>query len=330
MGKSNKEANVNGSLKEAIIEFTDMKVFQSIAGAKDENFKALEKKLDLKIGRDGNSLIVRGQDSEVDLASDLLSQFKAVIKNGDQIFPGDMERAIGLLSRDRKAKLSDLFRDQVRISGRKRLIVPKTYTQKLYLEAIRSNEIVFGIGPAGTGKTYLAMAMAVSALLKKEVKRVVLCRPAVEAGEKLGFLPGDMAEKVNPYLRPLYDALHDMVDYERAEELVEKGSVEVAPLAFMRGRTLSNAFVVLDEAQNTSPGQMKMLLTRLGENSKCLVTGDPTQVDLPRGMKSGLIEATRILNAVKGLEIVRFSEEDVIRHRIVADIIRAYKKLENE
>lgn len=206
--------------------------------------------------------------------------------------------------------------------------MPKTFKQKLYIESIKSNDIVFGIGPAGTGKTYLGMAMAISALLKKEVKRVVLCRPAVEAGEKLGFLPGDMAEKVNPYLRPLYDALHDMVDFERAKEMVEKGQVEVAPLAFMRGRTLSNAFVILDEAQNTTSGQMKMFLTRLGRNSKCVVTGDITQVDLPRGITSGLVQALRILSGIEGISFVYFSEDDVIRHRLVSHIVEAYRKKE--
>jgi phosphate starvation-inducible PhoH-like protein len=214
----------------------------------------------------------------------------------------------------------------VKISGRKYSIVPKTVRQKEYIEAIRSNDMVFGVGPAGTGKTYLAMAMAVAALMNKEVKRVVLCRPAVEAGEKLGFLPGDMAEKVNLYLRPLYDALHDMVDPEKAKEMVERGIVEVAPLAFMRGRTLSNAFVILDEAQNTTAVQMKMFLTRLGFNSKAVVTGDVTQIDLPRGITSGLVDALSKLKDVEGLGSVYFSEEDVIRHPLVSRIVAAYKE----
>ena len=194
------------------------------------------------------------------------------------------------------------------------------------MDAIEKNDLVFAVGPAGTGKTYLGMAKAVSALLKKEVKRVILCRPAVEAGEKLGFLPGDLAEKVNPYLRPLYDALHDMVDYERAHEMVEKGLIEVAPLAFMRGRTLSDAFVILDEAQNTSQGQMKMFLTRLGCNSKCVVTGDITQIDLPHGIGSGLVEAVRLLQAVEGIAMVHFTDKDVIRHQLVGRIIDAYSR----
>jgi len=229
-----------------------------------------------------------------------------------------------MLSGNSHLRLEDLFRDQLRIAGRKQSILPKTFKQKQYLEAIRSHDLVFGVGPAGTGKTYLGMAMAVAALLNREVKRVVLCRPAVEAGEKLGFLPGDMAEKVNPYLRPLYDALHDMVEMDRAKEMVEKGLVEVAPLAFMRGRTLSNAFVILDEAQNTTPVQMKMFLTRLGHRSKCVITGDPTQIDLPRGTSSGLTDALGLLKSVPGIEFVYFSEVDVIRHPLVAKIVAAY------
>jgi len=231
-----------------------------------------------------------------------------------------------MLSSNRRVHLSELFRDQVRIAGRKRSIVPKTFKQKEYIEAIKRDDVVFGVGPAGTGKTYLAMAMAVMALEVKEVKRVILCRPAVEAGEKLGFLPGDMAEKVNPYLRPLYDALHDMVEFDRARDLVEKGVIEVAPLAFMRGRTLSKAFVILDEAQNTTSIQMKMFLTRLGPQSKCVVTGDITQIDLPRGIRSGLQEVISVLKGIEGISIVRFSGEDVIRHPLVRKIVDAYQK----
>lgn len=282
--------------------------------------------LDVSIGSAATGLVVSGQDAEVDLASDVLTQLKGLVENGEKIWPGDVERAIKMLSANRKLRLEELFRDQVKVAGKRSSIVPKTFQQKRYIEAVHQNDIVFGIGPAGTGKTYLAMAVAVAALLRKEVKRVILCRPAVEAGEKLGFLPGDMAEKVNPYLRPLYDALYDMVDTDRAAEMIEKGAIEVAPLAFMRGRTLSNAFVILDEAQNTTPGQMQMFLTRLGFGSKCFVTGDITQVDLPYGVTSGLVDAIRILDGVKGLEFVHFTEEDVIRHPLVARIVSAYKK----
>ncbi len=249
---------------------------------------------------------------------------QGLIAQGEGFYPGDIERAIRMLSGNRKLRLEELFRDQIKLYGVRRSIVPKSFRQKEYLEAIKAHDVVFGIGPAGTGKTYLAMAMAVTALMNKAVKRIVLCRPAVEAGEKLGFLPGDMAEKVNPYLRPLYDALHDMVEPERATELVEKGVIEVAPLAFMRGRTLSNAFVILDEAQNTTAVQMKMLLTRIGFHSKCVVTGDPTQIDLPRGMVSGLVDAMSLLQHVDGINVTYFTNEDVVRHPLVSRILAAY------
>ncbi len=304
----------------------DSAVLQTLLGERDCNLKIIERELDLQIGRDAQGLVISGSDAEVDLAFDLLQQLRALIERGEPLFQGDVQRAIKMLSKDRHTKLEELFRDQLRIAGRKQSIVPKTFKQKQYLESIRSHDMVFGIGPAGTGKTYLAMAMAVTALLNKEVKRIVLCRPAVEAGEKLGFLPGDMAEKVNPYLRPLYDALHDMVEFDRAKEMVERGVVEVAPLAFMRGRTLSNAFVILDEAQNTTPVQMKMFLTRLGHHSKCVITGDDTQIDLPRGTISGLNDAVSRLRSVDGLAFVYFSDEDVIRHPLVARIVSAYEK----
>jgi phosphate starvation-inducible PhoH-like protein len=233
------------------------------------------------------------------------------------------------LSGDPAADLKRIFRDEVYISSKKKTITPKSINQKEYIDSIRRFDIVFGIGPAGTGKTYLAMAMAISSLAKKEVNRVVLARPAVEAGEHLGFLPGDLSEKVNPYLRPLYDALHDMMDFQSASRLLQQGVIEVAPLAFMRGRTLNDAFVILDEAQNATAEQMKMFLTRLGFSSKCVVTGDVTQTDLPDGKPSGLIEAQRILKAIKGICFVYFSREDVIRHPLVQEIIDAYEGLES-
>lgn len=312
--------------KSLAIELSDPVVAQKLTGDLDSNLRVIERALEIKVGRSHDGLVLTGQDASVDLAFDLLQQLKSLLQAGETIFPGDIDRAIRMLSGNRKLRLEELFRDQVKIAGRKYNIVPKTFRQKTYIEAIKSFDIVFGVGPAGTGKTYLAMAMAVAALVNKEVKRVVLCRPAVEAGEKLGFLPGDMAEKVNPYLRPLYDALHDMVDPERAKEMVEKGSIEVAPLAFMRGRTLSNAFVVLDEAQNTTVGQMKMLLTRMGRGSKCVITGDVTQIDLPRGILSGLVDALSVLRNIHGIAVVNFSEEDVIRHPLVARIVTAYQK----
>ena len=312
--------------KQLTIDLPDPVIAQALLGELDSNLKIFDKELGVKISRNHHGLSITGQDSEVDLANDLLTQLKELVSKGEKIFPGDIERSIRMLSSNRHLRLEDLFRDHVKISGRKHSIVPKTFRQKSYIEAIKEHDLIFGVGPAGTGKTYLAMAMAVAALMNREVKRVILCRPAVEAGEKLGFLPGDMAEKVNPYLRPLYDALHDMVDYEKAQEMLEKGMIEVAPLAFMRGRTLSSAFVILDEAQNTTTVQMKMLLTRLGQGSKIIVTGDPTQIDLPRGMVSGLSDALRIVKDVRGVAITEFGEEDVIRHPLVSRLVAAYRK----
>ena len=323
---TNKNKNQpKGNTAEQSVPIQDQRALQTLVGERDENLRTIERELEIEIGRDRNGLLLRGQDSEVALAADLLNQLLGLVAKGHPVFSGDVARALKMLAADRHLKLDELFREQVTISGRRFPIVPKTPKQKLYLDAIRSHDLVFGVGPAGTGKTYLAMAMAVAALTSKEVKRVVLCRPAVEAGEKLGFLPGDMAEKVNPYLRPLYDALHDMVEFERAQELMEKGNIEVAPLAFMRGRTLSNAFVILDESQNTTAVQMKMFLTRLGHNSKCVVTGDDTQIDLPRGVASGLEHAVKLLSPIRGIAMVHFDKEDVIRHPLVSRIVEAYE-----
>ena len=323
-GYGRRAGDPKGATKEMLVQFPNASVLQALVGDKDENLKIIERELGLKIGRAPEGLVVVGQDTDVELAHSLLVQLRGLIEQGEVLFKGDVERAIRMLSGNQRLQLSELFRDEIRVSGKRTKIVPKTFKQKTYIEEIQRNSVVFGVGPAGTGKTYLAMAMAVSALVSKEVKRIVLCRPAVEAGEKLGFLPGDMAEKVNPYLRPLYDALYDMVDVDRAKEMVEKGVVEVAPLAFMRGRTLSNAFVILDEAQNTTPVQMKMFLTRLGFGSTCVVTGDPTQIDLPRGMTSGLTHALKILSGTEGVSITHFTDEDVVRHPLVSRIIQAY------
>ena len=328
-GYGRRAGDPKGEKKEMEVPFPDSHVLQTLVGETDENLRTIERELGLKIGRTPDGLSLTGQDTDVELGHDLLVQLRDLVESGENIFRGDVERAIKMLSANRKVRLVELFRDEIRVAGKRTKIVPKTFRQKSYLEAIKDNGVVFGVGPAGTGKTYLAMAMAVTALLNKEVKRFVLCRPAVEAGEKLGFLPGDMAEKVNPYLRPLYDALHDMVDYERAKEMVERGIVEVAPLAFMRGRTLSNAFVILDEAQNTTPVQMKMLLTRLGFGSTCVITGDVTQIDLPRGVESGLSHALKVLRSVNGIATVHFTDEDVVRHPLVSRIIQAYDHDEN-
>jgi phosphate starvation-inducible PhoH-like protein len=325
-GYGKRASDPKGATKEMEVPFPQSQVMQALVGDADENLRTIEKELGLKIGRSANGLTLVGQDSDVELGHDLLVQLRGLVESGENIFKGDVERAIKMLSGNRRLRLEELFRDEIRVSGKRTKIVPKTFKQKSYIESIKSNAVVLGVGPAGTGKTYLAMAMAVTSLLNKEVKRIVLCRPAVEAGEKLGFLPGDMSEKVNPYLRPIYDALHDMVDFERAKEMVERGVVEVAPLAFMRGRTLSNAFVILDEAQNTTPVQMKMLLTRIGFGSTCVVTGDVTQIDLPRGVESGLSHALRVLRDVNGISIVHFTDEDVVRHPLVSRIIQAYDR----
>jgi phosphate starvation-inducible PhoH-like protein len=252
------------------------------------------------------------------------------MEKGWHIQPADIDYAHRILSEDVTFELERIFLDTVFISSKKRVITPKSIAQRLYIEDMRNFDMIFAIGPAGTGKTYLAMAMAVSCLMERKIQRIILARPAVEAGERLGFLPGDLAEKVNPYLRPLYDALYDMIDMERATALINKGFIEVAPLAFMRGRTLNDSFVILDEAQNTTSEQMKMFLTRLGFGSKAVITGDITQIDLPSGKVSGLIEAEHILKRIDRIRFVHFSEIDVVRHPLVQDVIKAYKRSDKE
>ena len=323
-----KELEAKGVIKEIFVEFDSPDLLLSLGGEQDKNLKIIEEYLDISINRQAKGLNIKGQDSSVILTEDLIKQLKIIFQTNKLINENDIKRALKLLSGDRNADITGVFNQQININGRKYSVYPKTQNQKIYIDAIRQNDLTFGIGPAGTGKTYLAMAMAVSWLLSKQVKRIILCRPAVEAGEKLGFLPGDMAEKVNPYLRPLYDALYDLVDLPQAEELIAKEIIEVAPLAFMRGRTLSDAFVILDEAQNTTQAQMKMLLTRLGQGSKCVITGDITQIDLPRGEQSGLKDALRILKNIDGINITYFDETDVVRHKLVSDIILAYQKYE--
>jgi phosphate starvation-inducible PhoH-like protein len=311
------------------IDFPDPHHFRDLLGQHDEHLKIVQHSLGVKLHVRGTSIEVEGDPVDAELAAKVLKQLYALLEKNYPVYGSDVHYAVRILSGDRRANLQDIFLDTIYISSHKRTITPKSVAQKAYIDAIRRYDIVFGIGPAGTGKTYLAMAMAVAELVKNNYVRIILTRPAVEAGEKLGFLPGDLAEKVNPYLRPLYDALHDMVDFDRARKLVERGTIEVAPLAFMRGRTLNDSFVILDEAQNTTPEQMKMFLTRLGYGSKAVITGDVTQIDLPAGKPSGLKEASRILNDVEGIRFVTFTERDVARHRLVQEIITAYERAEN-
>lgn len=307
------------------VSFDDIGAFQALVGELSKNIKHIEKCLGVGISVKGNTLSIFGDPPDDEVAERLLKQLYPLARDGYPIHPVDIDQGVRLLRTNADAKLRDLLRDTVFTSAGKRPITPKTLGQKEYIQAIQTHDIVFGIGPAGTGKTYLAMAMAMASLAKKELRRIILTRPAVEAGERLGFLPGDLYEKVNPYLRPLYDALHDMIDIGKAARMIERGDIEVAPLAFMRGRTLNDSFVILDEAQNTTSEQMKMFLTRLGYASKAIITGDITQIDLPEGTRSGLVEAKEILSHIEGIAFMMFTDQDVVRHPLVQDIIRAYE-----
>jgi phosphate starvation-inducible PhoH-like protein len=298
---------------------------ESLFGNYDENLKHLESQFNIRIRTNGHDVMVEGESTEVSRAERVLDQLASLIRGGYKLAKGDVKTAVQLVAQDEQVELAEYFlRGAPRSSGR-RQVLPKSVNQRRYLDAIDKHDIVFGIGPAGTGKTYLAMAQAVSFLLSKRISRIILARPAVEAGEKLGFLPGDLQEKVNPYLRPLYDALYDMMDLERVERLVERGTIEIAPIAFMRGRTLNDAFVILDEAQNTTSEQMKMFLTRLGFGSKAVITGDITQIDLPVGRTSGLVEAMKVVGSIEGIAFVHFDEKDVVRHQLVQQIVKAYE-----
>ncbi len=304
----------------------DQNLANLLFGRQNRHLKLIERYLGVRITSKGNRLSLEGDQPQVQLAERLCEELYSLLKEGYPLYPTDIDYASRILSKDSRVSLKDVFLDTVLISARNKVISPKSIAQKAYIDAMRSHDVVFGVGPAGTGKTYLAMAMAVAYLQKKEVSRILLVRPAVEAGEKLGYLPGDIAEKVNPYLRPLHDALFDMLDFDAGQELIEKGIVEVAPLAFMRGRTLNDAFVILDEAQNTTIEQMKMFLTRLGFGSRAVITGDVTQVDLPDGRRSGLVDAVKVLDKVDGIAINHFSDQDVVRHPIVQRIVQAYDK----
>jgi phosphate starvation-inducible PhoH-like protein len=295
-----------------------------LLGRNDDHLRTLESELDVRIVARGHDIMLKGDERQVKRAERALVQLAELVRTGAPVRAGEVRAALRMLSDDEDADLKSVFADGVAVPSRKKWIAPKTPRQKRYLDAIRARDMVFAIGPAGTGKSFLAVAMAVSALMKREVARIVLTRPAVEAGERLGFLPGDLYEKVHPYLRPLYDALYDMLESEKVAGLMEKGAIEIAPLAYMRGRTLNDAFIILDEAQNSTTEQMKMFLTRLGFNSKMVITGDITQVDLPASRGSGLIEVQSILAGVPGIGFVYFDDRDVVRHQLVSAIIRAY------
>jgi phosphate starvation-inducible PhoH-like protein len=297
----------------------------ALVGSLDENLRLIESVFDVSIATQGHDLLVEGAPAAEARVERLVNGLTRLARDGYPVANGDVKTAAHLVADDETADLHAFFlRAPVRTAGR-RQVVPKSANQRRYLDAIDRYDIVFGVGPAGTGKTYLAMAQAVAALSAKRVSRIILTRPAVEAGEKLGFLPGDLQEKVNPYLRPLYDALYDLMEIDRVDRMFERGIIEVAPIAFMRGRTLNDAFVVLDEAQNTSSEQMKMFLTRLGFGSKAVVTGDITQIDLPSGQVSGLVEAISVVGRVEGIAFVHFDDRDVVRHRLVQQIVKAYE-----
>jgi phosphate starvation-inducible PhoH-like protein len=310
------------------LTFSDLDLVRQLYGEHNSNLQRIAEAIDISIHARGNTVFIQGDSVGTRLAKNVLNQLYGLLKQKFPIYPNDVDYAVRILSGNDNIKLKDIFLDTVYITSKKRSVIPKSRMQKEYIDAMRNSDMVFGIGPAGTGKTYLAMAMAVAALSNGDVDRIILTRPAVEAGETLGFLPGDLAEKVDPYLRPLYDALHDMMRFEKASNLIEKGVIEVAPLAFMRGRTLNDSFIILDEAQNTTSEQMKMFLTRIGFNSKAVITGDITQIDLPAERPSGLIEAKNILQDIEGIKFIFFSKKDVVRHGLVQEIIKAYEDLE--
>ncbi|MCP3955369.1 MAG: PhoH family protein [Desulfobacterales bacterium] len=312
--------------KDDQLTFSDINLTRQLFGEHNANLHRVADSVGVRIHARGNVVFIKGDAIAAALTRNILSQLYGLLENGYPVYLNDIDHAVRALSRDDRIQLQDIFMDTAFVTAKKKTIAPKSAAQKEYIDAIRTNDMVFGIGPAGTGKTYLAMAMGVAALSKGDVDRIILTRPAVEAGEALGFLPGDLAEKVDPYLRPLYDALHDMMKFEKASRLMNQGIIEVAPLAFMRGRTLNDAFIILDEAQNTTTEQMKMFLTRIGFNSRAVITGDITQTDLPDNKPSGLIEAKQILKNIEGIQFVFFSKVDVVRHQLVQKVIDAYEK----
>ena len=313
------------------IELTlDERQAHTLFGNHDENLRAIEDAFDVKISSRGNEIFISGTEDNRASVEKLLGELQQLIGQGFPMQKSDVATGVRVIRDQPEMNLVDFFTDDTLQPSIRRVVSPRNLAQKLYLQAMNDYDIVFGVGPAGTGKTYLAVAAAAASLQDKQIKRIILCRPAVEAGERLGFLPGDIAEKVNPYLRPLYDSLYDIIGFEKVEKLMERSVIEIAPLAFMRGRTLNDSFIILDEAQNTTPEQMKMFLTRLGFGSKAVVTGDITQVDLPEGKKSGLREVRRILERVEDLKFFDFSDRDVVRHPLVAKIVKAYDRVDRE
>lgn len=310
---------------EKLLTFNDNRDLQMLFGKYDQNLKLIEQQLGVKIIRKEEGLKLKGSQSQIKKASELFDFLLDIVDSGKDVKKQDIIYSLRLSTSEKGVDLKQLSKEKIIVSVKGAVITPKTKGQIEYVEAIKNFDIVFGLGPAGTGKTYLAMAMAVNALMKGLVRRIILTRPAIEAGEKLGFLPGDMVEKVSPYLRPLYDALYDMMEASKIDEFIEKGIIEVAPLAFMRGRTLNDAFIILDEAQNCSIEQMKMFLTRLGFDSKTVITGDVTQTDLPNGQVLGLTHAQEILKTIEGIKFIELTGEDVVRHELVQKIIEAYE-----
>jgi phosphate starvation-inducible PhoH-like protein len=311
------------------LEFGNPELARELFGAEERNISLMEKALHVRIQTRGTKAVISGLDTQnVHSAARFLAQVYELLRSGHTLQPQDIEAGLRVVSRNPQTDLGKIFAEQYFVVSPKKTIRPRSAVQSDYLQAIRSKELVFGIGPAGTGKTYLAVALAVAHLLEGKVERLILTRPALEAGEKLGFLPGDLAEKINPYLRPLYDALHEMLAFRKVQEMQETGVIEVAPLAFMRGRTLNKAFVILDEAQNTTPEQMKMFLTRIGFGSKAVVTGDITQIDLPSRVLSGLVQAKEVLEHIPEIHFVQFTEQDVMRHELVGKIVQAYSRHE--
>jgi len=308
--------------------FDDNSTAAALYGENDRTLRILERELSIDARARGNEVRLVGPSTEVGVARKVLEQLYGVLRSGNPVNARDVREAVRIVTQQPDVDLQDVYQDVLADVGTRRRIAAKNLAQRRYIDLMRKRDVVFAVGPAGTGKTYLAMAVAIASLNRHEVSRVILARPAVEAGEKLGYLPGSMAEKVNPYLRPLYDALNDMMEFEKSTRLMERGVIEVAPLAFMRGRTLNDAFVILDEAQNTTSEQMKMFLTRLGFDSKAVVTGDVTQIDLPAEKRSGLVQAVELLRDVEGIGFMRFGEEDVVRHPLVQSIIRAYDRLD--